>query len=139
MNRPLHVFDADKIKGKLVVDYAKGGEEFVALDGNTYILNKGDIVIKDDNGIQSLAGVMGGLATSCTMETKNVLLESAYFNPVVIRKTARQLKIESDSKARFERGIDPCCTIWGMEFATNLILELCGGEASLLVRRQESS
>ena len=130
LNRPLHVFDADKIKGKLVVDYAKGGEEFVALDGNTYILNEGDIVIKDDNGIQSLAGVMGGLATSCTMETKNVLLESAYFNPVVIRKTARQLKIESDSKARFERGIDPCCTIWGMEFATNLILELCAGEAS---------
>lgn len=130
LNRPLHVFDADKIKGKLVVDYAKGGEEFVALDGNTYILNAGDIVIKDDNGIQSLAGVMGGLATSCTMETKNVLLESAYFNPVVIRKTARQLKIESDSKARFERGIDPCCTVWGMEYATNMILEICGGEAS---------
>ena len=130
LNRPLHVFDADKIKGKLVVDYAKGGEEFIALDGNTYILNAGDIVIRDDNGIQSLAGVMGGLATSCTMETKNVLLESAYFNPVVIRKTARQLKIESDSKARFERGIDPCCTVWGMEFATNKILEICGGEAS---------
>ncbi len=130
LNRPLHVFDADKIKGKLVVDYAKGGEEFVALDGNTYILNAGDIVIKDDNGIQSLAGVMGGLATSCTMETKNVLLESAYFNPVVIRKTAKQLKIESDSKARFERGIDPCCTIWGMEYATQMILDICGGEAS---------
>ena len=127
LNRPLHVFDADKIKGKLVVDYAKGGEEFVALDGNTYILNKGDIVIKDDNGIQSLAGVMGGLATSCTEETKNILLESAYFNPLVIRKTARQLKIESDSKARFERGIDPCCTIWGMQYATQLILDLCGG------------
>ena len=130
LNRPLHVFDADKIKGKLVVDYAKGGEEFVALDGNTYILNAGDIVIKDDNGIQSLAGVMGGLATSCTMETKNVLLESAYFNPVVIRKIAKQLKIESDSKFRFERGIDPSCALWGMEYATNLIMELCGGSPS---------
>lgn len=130
LNRPLHVFDADKIKGNLVIDYAKGGEEFVALDGNTYILNAGDIVIKDDNGIQSLAGVMGGLATSCTMETKNVLLESAYFNPVVIRKTAKQLKIESDSKFRFERGIDPCCTIWGLDVATNLILDICGGTAS---------
>lgn len=134
INRPLHVFDADKIKGKLVIDYAKGGEEFTALDGNTYILNKGDIVIRDDNGIQSLAGVMGGLATSCTMETKNVLLESAYFNPVVIRKTAKQLKIESDSKFRFERGIDPCCTIWGMEFATNLILDICGGSASYICK-----
>ncbi|MGN0929595.1 MAG: phenylalanine--tRNA ligase subunit beta [Alphaproteobacteria bacterium] len=130
LNRPLHVFDADKIKGNLVLDYAKGGEEFVALDGNTYILNAGDIVIKDDNGIQSLAGVMGGLATSCTMDTKNVLLESAYFNPVRIRKTAKQLKIESDSKFRFERGIDPCCTVWGLDVATNLILDICGGKAS---------
>ena len=133
-NRPLHVFDADKIKGKLIVDYAKGGEEFVALDGNTYILNAGDIVIRDDNGIQSLAGVMGGLATSCTMDTKNILLESAYFNPVVIRKTAKQLKIESDSKFRFERGIDPCCTIWGMQYATQLILDLCGGTPSKICK-----
>ena len=130
INRPLHVFDADKIKGDLVIDYAIGGEEFLALDGNTYILNKGDIVIRDDNGIQSLAGVMGGLATSCTMETKNVLLESAYFNPVKIRKTAKLLKIESDSKFRFERGIDKCSTIWGMEYATNLITDICGGTPS---------
>ena len=134
INRPLHVFDADKIKGKLIIDYAKGGEEFVALDGNTYILNAGDIVIKDDNGIQSLAGVMGGLATSCTMETKNILLESAYFNPVVIRKTAKQLKIESDSKFRFERGIDPSSALWGMEYATNLITELCGGVPSRICK-----
>ncbi len=134
LNRPLHVFDADKIKGNLIVDYAVGGEEFVALDGNTYILNKGDIVIKDDNGIQSLAGVMGGLNTSCTMETTNVLLECAYFNPVVIRKTAKQLKIESDSKFRFERGIDPCSTIWGLENATNLILDICGGTPSQICK-----
>ncbi len=132
LNRPLHVFDADKIKGKLVIDYAKGDEEFVALDGNTYTLNDGDIVIRDDNGIQSLAGVMGGLATSCTIETKNILLESAYFNPVVIRKTAKQLKIESDSKFRFERGIDPSSVLWGMEYATNLIMDICGGKPSVI-------
>ncbi len=134
INRPLHVFDADKIKGKLVIDYAKGGENFTALDGNTYILNEGDIVIKDDNGIQSLAGVMGGLNSSCSMETKNVLLESAYLNPVKIRKTAKRLKIESDSKFRFERGIDQCCTIWGMEYATNLILDICGGSPSRICK-----
>lgn len=134
LNRPLHVFDADKIKGTLVVDYARGGEEFKALDGNTYILNEGDIVIRDDNGVQSLAGIMGGEATSCTIDTKNVLIESAYFNPVKIRKTAKQLKIESDSKFRFERGVDPCSTIWGLDIATNLVLELCGGSASTITK-----
>ncbi len=89
INRPLHVFDADKIKGNLVIDYAKGGEEFIGLDENTYLLNEGDIIISDDTGVISLAGVMGGLSTACDMDTKNILLESAYFNPIKIRKTIK--------------------------------------------------
>ncbi len=132
--RPLHVFDADKIKGNLTINFATKGEKFTALDGNTYELEDGDIVIRDDNGIQSLAGIMGGLDSSCTLETKNVLLESAYFDPLTIRKTAKRLGIESDSKYRFERGIDPDCTIWGMNYATKLILDICGGSASSITK-----
>ncbi len=130
INRPLHVFDADKIKGDVVIDYAKGGEEFIGLDEVTYTLNEGDIVIKDDSGVISLAGVMGGLATACSMDSTNILLESAYFNPQKNRKTAKQLKIETESKSRFERGIDQMSTTWGLDFATSLVLEIAGGEAS---------
>ncbi|MDR2098578.1 MAG: phenylalanine--tRNA ligase subunit beta [Rickettsiales bacterium] len=131
--RPLHVFDADKIRGALRIDFAKEGEKFAALDGGTYDLKPGDIVIRDDVGIQSLGGIMGGIAASCTPETKNVLLESAYFDPANIRRTAKRLGIESDAKYRFERGIDPASTAWGMEFATRMILDICGGEASHVV------
>lgn len=132
--RPLHVFDADKIKGDLVINYAKHGEKFTGLDGNEYTLAEGDIVIRDDNGIQSLAGIIGGLDTACTMDTTNVILESAYFNPLPIRKTAKRLGVESDAKYRFERGIDMMCTVWGMDFATNLITDICGGTPSDIIK-----
>lgn len=126
-NRPLHVFDADKIKGALTLHLAQGGEQFTALDDKTYTLDAGMLVISDDNGIQSLAGVIGGLATACTASTKNVLLEAAYFDPICIAKTGRALKINSDARYRFERGIDPTSAIWGLERGSRLIVDLCGG------------
>ena len=132
-NRPLHVFDADKIKGNLVINHATDGEVFTGLDGNTYTLSDGDIVIRDDSGIISLAGIMGGLSTSCTMDTKNILVESAYFEPTRIRRTAKRLKIETDSKFRFERGVDPSSTIWGLNLAVNMMMELCGGTPSKIL------
>ena len=132
-NRPLHVFDADKIQGTLIIDHAHDGETFLGLDGNTYTLSDGDIVIRDNSGIISLAGIMGGLSTSCTMETKNILIESAYFEPTKIRRTAKRLKIETDSKFRFERGVDPSSTIWGLTIAVDMTINLCGGTPSKIL------
>jgi len=129
MCRPLHVFDADKIKGKIVIEEARGGEKFVALDGNTYTLSKGDIAIKDDTGVISLAGVMGGLSTAVSENTKNVLVEAAYFVPAPVRMTSKRLGLESDSKYRFERGVDPNSCDWGLVRAGALIMEICGGQA----------
>ena len=131
--RPLHVFDADLMTGNLLVHPAKGGEKLTALDENTYTLNKGDIAISDEKGVQSLAGVMGGLDTGCSDTTVNVFLESALFDADQIRKTAKTLGIESDAKYRFERYVDPLSTQAGAELATQMILDLCGGEASDLV------
>ncbi len=133
-NRPLHIFDADKIKGNLVLDYAKQGEVFYALDGNKYILNEGDIVVRDDNCIQSLAGIMGGMSSACSLDTTNIIIESAYFNPIKIRKTAKLLKIESDSKFRFERGIDSLSTLSGLQYAASMVVNLCGGKASKIFK-----
>ncbi len=138
-NRPLHVFDADKIKGDLIVCHAKAGEHFIGLDGIEYTLNEGDIVVKDDNGIQALAGIMGGKNSSCSKDTKNVLLESAYFDPIKIRKTAKLLKIETDSKYRFERGVDPAFVDEGMEIAITHIVNICGGEVSKIYKTGENS
>ncbi len=128
--RPLHVFDADKVKGNLVVRYAKAGEKLVALDDKEYTLDEDMLVIADDNGVQSIAGVMGGKATGCTQETKNVLLETAYFDPISVASTARRLKLDSDAKMRFERGIDPASCRLMSEKAAVMIQSLCGGEVS---------
>ncbi len=132
-NRPLHVFDADKLTGNLCVRSAKDGEKLDALDERIYTLKEGMVVVADETGPQSIAGVMGGTPTGCSSETVNVVLESAYFNPISIAKTGRELNAESDSRTRFERGIDPKATIQGAENATRLILDICGGEASELV------
>ncbi len=126
--RPLHVFDAAKIRGDLVLRYARRGERLVALDGRTYELEDGDIVICDDTGPISLAGIMGGESTGVTEETTDVLLEVAIFDPVRIARTGRRLGLESDARTRFERGLDPAMVMPGCEYATRLILELCGGE-----------
>jgi phenylalanyl-tRNA synthetase beta chain len=132
LNRPLHVFDADKVHGPLRIHPAKGGETLLALDGKTYTLTAGQMVISDDNGPESLAGIMGGEVSGCTDTTTNVFLESAYWDPITIATTGRALKINSDARYRFERGVDPAFTLPGLELATQMILDLCGGEASEL-------
>ena len=130
LNRPLHVFDAAKVKGDLVVREAREGEELLALDGKTYALRPGMVVIADDNGVESLGGIMGGEVSGCDEATTDVYLEAAYFDPITTATTGRALKINSDARYRFERGIDPAFTVAGMELATRMILDLCGGEAS---------
>lgn len=132
-NRPLHVFDADKVKGNLRVHRAKGGEEIVALDEKTYTLQAGQMVISDDSGVESIAGIMGGEATGVTEDTVNVFVESAYWDPVQIAYAGRALKINSDARYRFERGVDPAWTPYGIEHATRMILDHAGGEASEVV------
>ncbi len=132
-NRPLHVFDADKVTGNLRVHYAKGGEEIVALDDRTYGLEPGMMVISDDQGPESIAGIMGGAHSGCTDETVNVFVESAYWDPIKIAMTGRKLKINSDARYRFERGVDPEFTPEGLDLATQMIIDLCGGEPSELV------
>jgi phenylalanyl-tRNA synthetase beta chain len=132
-NRPLHVFDADVVKGDLRIHPATGGEVLRALDGRDYTLRAGMMVISDDAGPESLAGIMGGEHSGCTEATVNVFLESAWWDPVTIATTGRALKINSDARYRFERGVDPAFTLPGLEAATRMILELCGGEASEVV------
>ncbi|WP_170591996.1 phenylalanine--tRNA ligase subunit beta [Ruegeria arenilitoris] len=132
-NRPLHVFDADKVKGNLRVHRAKGGEKLVALDEKEYTLQPGMMVISDDNGPESIAGIMGGQETGCTEDTVNVFLESAFWDHVQIALAGRALKINSDARYRFERGVDPAYMLEGLEHATQMILDICGGEVSKVV------
>ncbi len=132
--RPLHVFDLDKIEGDIKIRYSQKGEEFLGLDENDYVLDDNMIVICDEKKIISLAGVMGGMNTACDEKTKNVLLESAYFDPEKIAQTGRRLNISSDARYRFERGIDPNSTLDGMELATEMILENCGGRAGSIIK-----
>ncbi|MCF1707793.1 phenylalanine--tRNA ligase subunit beta [Tabrizicola sp. J26] len=133
LNRPLHVFDAAKVKGSLRIHPAKGGEELLALDGKTYTLKPGMMLISDDAQPESLAGIMGGELSGCTEATTDVFLESAYWDPITIAATGRALKINSDARYRFERGVDPAFTLPGLDLATQMVLDLCGGEASELV------
>ncbi|MDG4648978.1 phenylalanine--tRNA ligase subunit beta [Roseibacterium sp. SDUM158017] len=133
MNRPLHVFDAGKVHGTVRVHRARGGETLEALDDRTYTFAPGHTLISDDNGVESIAGIMGGEASGCTEETVDVFLESAWWDPVHTAYTGRDLKINSDARYRFERGVDPEYTLPGLEAATRMVLELCGGEASDVV------
>lgn len=132
-NRPLHVFDAAKVTGDLRVHRAKGGETLLALDEKEYTLGAGQMVISDANGPESIAGIMGGEETGCTEETVDVFLESAFWDHVQIATTGRALKINSDARYRFERGVDPEYTLEGLHRATQMILDLCGGEPSEVV------
>ena len=132
--RPLHVFDFDKIKGKIVIRHSIDDEKFKGLDAVEYKLTKGMIVICDDLGIISLAGIMGGERTACDFTTKNVLIESAFFSPEKIAWAGRKLSIESDARYRFERGIDPKSTIEGIELATDLIVKACGGIVGSIIK-----
>jgi phenylalanyl-tRNA synthetase beta chain len=132
-NRPLHVFDADKVAGNLRVHRALGGEVMTALDDKSYTLQAGQMVISDDNGVQSIAGIMGGLNAGCTPDTVDVFVESAYWDPVQIAYAGRALKIHSDARYRFERGIDPAFTPDGLEHAVRMIVDFAGGTASQMV------
>ena len=133
-NRPLHVFDVDKVAGDtLRVHRAKGGETMMALDEKEYTFSEGMTLISDANGVESIGGVMGGLHSGCTEETTNVFIEAAYFDPVRTAYTGRALKINSDARYRFERGIDPAWTPIGIEHATRMIVDHAGGEASEVI------
>ena len=130
LNRPLHAYDADKIDKEIIIRNSKSGESFKALDGKQYQLKKNMCVISDRSGPLGLGGIIGGTRSGTEFETKNILLESAYFYPTSVRKTSNTLDIDTDAKYRFERGIDPNSVKEGLEVATNLIIKICGGEAS---------
>ncbi len=131
--RPLHVYDADKIKGTIHARLSDTGETLEALDGKTYELDDSVCVIADDSGVVGLGGVMGGESTGSTEETTTVFVESAYFDPIRTATTGRKLGIISDARYRFERGVDPAFVEDGLELATRLIMDLCGGEPSEVI------
>jgi phenylalanyl-tRNA synthetase beta chain len=130
LNRPLHAYDADKIDKGIIVRNSKKGEKFKALDEKDYNLEDGMCVITDALGILGLGGIIGGTRSGTELDTKNVLIESAYFNPRLIRKTSKILNIDTDAKFRFERGIDPLSIEQGLQRAAELIKKICGGEIS---------
>ena len=134
LNRPLHVFDAKKLAGNLVMRQAREGETIMALDGKTYTLDPSVSVIADSKAPHGIGGVMGGEETGVQDDTTEVFLEVAYFTPLGVAATGRKLGIQSDARYRFERGIDPQSVEWGTDVATRLILELCDGEASEITR-----
>jgi phenylalanyl-tRNA synthetase beta chain len=133
LNRPLHVFDAGRLDGDLTVRLAREGETLHALNGQEYPLDGEVTVIADHAGVQSLGGVIGGEATGCTATTTEVFIEAALFDPIRTAATGRRLNIISDARYRFERGLDPAFVGDGLEIATRLMLELCGGEASEVI------
>ncbi len=131
--RPLHVFDAAKVRGNLSVRRARKGESLLALDGKTYTLDDTMCVICDDDGVESLSGIMGGEKTGCSESTTDVLIESALWEPMNIAHTGRKLGIDSDARYRFERGVDPAFALPGLELATRMVVDLAGGTPSDVV------
>lgn len=136
MGQPMHAFDYDKVSGGLTVRMAAAGEELALLDGQTIELRDDTMVIADDNSAVALAGIMGGLSTSVTDDTTTILLESAHFKPVNIAGKARSYGLHTDSSHRFERGVSPEIQVQAIERATALVLEICGGEAGVVVDHQ---
>ncbi|MDA1284719.1 MAG: phenylalanine--tRNA ligase subunit beta, partial [Proteobacteria bacterium] len=130
LNRPLHAYDADKIKKGIIIRNSKKGETFIALDNKEYKLEDDMCVVSDNDGVLGLGGIIGGTRSATKLDTKNVLIESAYFIPRSIRKTSKQLNIDTDAKFRFERGIDPNSIEIGLNRAAELIKDICGGEVS---------
>ncbi|MER8801890.1 phenylalanine--tRNA ligase subunit beta [Mesorhizobium sp. M0898] len=125
--RPLHVFDAAKVTGNLAVRRARDGEKVLALDGREYTLTPEMCVIADQDGIESIAGIMGGEHSGCNENTTDVLIESALWDPIATARTGRTLGIITDARYRFERGVDPEMMVPGLELATKLVLDFCGG------------
>ncbi len=130
LNRPLHAYDSDKIRNGIIVRNSKKGESFKALDNKEYKLDDGMCVISDYDGVLGLGGIIGGIRSGTELNTKNILLESAYFDPIITRKTAKKLQLNSDAKFRFERGIDPNSISAGLERASEMIIKICGGEVT---------
>jgi len=131
--RPLHVYDASKLKGNIRARLGRKGETLIALDGKSYDVEPHYCVIADDEKVLGFGGVMGGEASGSTEETVDVFVESAYFDPYRTARTGRDTGIVSDARYRFERGVDPAFVMPGLELATKMILEMCGGEASNVV------
>ncbi|HVZ52288.1 MAG TPA: phenylalanine--tRNA ligase subunit beta [Pseudolabrys sp.] len=131
--RPLHVFDAKKVAGNLTIRRAHNGETLLALDGKSYTLDQGMCVIADERAVESLAGIMGGEESGCDESTTDVLIESALWDEFNIAQTGRKLGINTDARYRFERGVDPNFMLPGLELATQMVLDLCGGEPSEIV------
>jgi phenylalanyl-tRNA synthetase beta chain len=125
--RPLHVFDAAKVSGALTVRRARDGESLLALDGRTHALTGDTVVIADARGVESIAGIMGGQESGCDAGTTDVLIESALWDPANIAQSGRRLGIITDARYRFERGVDPAFTLPGLDLATRLVMDLCGG------------
>ena len=136
VGRPLHVYDADKLEGNLSMRLATDGEKCKTLDEKEYILSSDMVVIADDVKLHGIGGVMGGSDSSCTMDTTNVFLEVALFDPICITKTGRKINLQSDARFRFERGVDSTSIDWGVDKATEIILGLCGGEVSEITTDQ---
>ena len=128
--RPLHVFDAAMVRGNLTIRRARNGEQLLALDGKTYVLDDTMCMIADDEGVESLAGIMGGEKTGCSETSTDVLIESALWDPLNIAQTGRKLGINSDARYRFERGVDPAFMVPGLEQTTQMVLDLVGGAPS---------
>ncbi|WP_341792700.1 MULTISPECIES: phenylalanine--tRNA ligase subunit beta [unclassified Rickettsia] len=131
--QPMHAYDLDRVKGGISVEQLKSTAKFQALNSREYELQAGDLVVKDANGVQALAGIIGGAASSCTEETTNILLEAACFDAKLIASSGRRLQIDTDSRYRFERNIDRAFTPKALDIAANLILSICGGEVSEIV------
>ncbi|HUV32479.1 MAG TPA: phenylalanine--tRNA ligase subunit beta, partial [Devosiaceae bacterium] len=126
--RPLHVYDADKLTGTVHARMGRAGEKFLGLDGKEHEADETMCVIADDSGVLGFGGILGGDSTSCTEETKNVLIECAWFDPISIASTGRKTSIVSDARYRLERTVDPEFVRPGLELATRMVLDLCGGE-----------
>lgn len=128
IGQPMHCFDADEVNGDIIVRMAMPDEKFTDLFGNEHILTENDMVIADANGILALAGVIGGARAATTENTRNIILESAYFDPVSVRKSAKRLGLSTDASYRYERGIDPTMTGHAAMYALDIITAQCGGE-----------
>ena len=126
--QPMHCFDADEIVGDITIRMAKSDEKFTDLFGKEHVLCDKDLVICDDAGILALAGVVGGMRASTTDKTKNIILESAYFDPVSVRKTSKRIGVSTDSSYRYERGINPDGTLRALSLAADIIMKQCGGK-----------
>ena len=133
LGRPLHVYDADKFSGDLTMRFAKENEKCLTLDEIEYKCSNDMVVISDDTKLHGIGGVMGGFDSGCNLDTTNVFLEVALFDPISITKTGRKLNIQSEARYRFERGVDSESINWGVDIASNMILDICGGECSNIV------